>query len=211
MGSHEKAWQELHGSKQWEGLLEPLNEGLREIILRYGDLCQATYDAFNSDPHSKYCGSSRCGKRSFFTKVGLAPPHVSNTAESSDAASGTDYRVAGFLYGTAKIDIPASFLLHSLSREAWSRESNWIGYVAISSDTFSQNLGRRDIVVAYRGTIRDLEWMNVFSPSLESIASLLPPSEDFDDDSPLKHRFERFLGRGEDDDEPKVMDGWYTI
>ena len=47
------SWDELLGSKNWAGLIEPeLNMSLREFILRCGNFCQATYDAFNSTPES---------------------------------------------------------------------------------------------------------------------------------------------------------------
>ncbi|XP_042520038.1 phospholipase A1-IIdelta-like [Macadamia integrifolia] len=180
-------WAELLGSKQWEGLLDPLDLNLRKLILRCGDFCQATYDAFNSDQHSKYCGSSRYGKHSFFHKVSL--PNFAS-----------DYEVAAFLYATSRIDVPESFLLHSLSREAWDRESNWIGYIAVTTDQVSHEIGRREIYVAWRGTIRDLEWIDVLDPQLASIKSLLNNSTSNDDDDD-----------DDNDKTPKVMKGWLTI
>ncbi|KAF6151638.1 hypothetical protein GIB67_003725 [Kingdonia uniflora] len=123
----EATWEELLGSNHWEDLLEPLNLDLRKLILRCGDFCQASYDAFNSDKHSKYSGSSRYGKNSFFQKVELE--------------SGSDYFVDTFLYATSRVDVPEAFLLHSYSREAWDRESNWIGYIAITSTKSVKQMG----------------------------------------------------------------------
>ncbi|KAF8411062.1 hypothetical protein HHK36_003601 [Tetracentron sinense] len=183
-------WAELLGKNQWEGLLEPLNIKLRQFILRCGDFCQATYDAFNSDQHSKYCGSSRYGKRSLFQKVALQ--------------SASDYDIAAFLYATSCIDVPQAFLLHSLSREAWDRESNWIGYIAVTSDDVSKASGRREIYVAWRGTIRNLEWIDVLDPKLESIKPLLRTEAH---DQETQHH----CSSDSDDDMPKVMDGWLTI
>nr|GEZ81223.1 phospholipase A1-IIdelta-like [Tanacetum cinerariifolium] len=114
-------WLELLGSNNWEGLLDPFDINLRTLILRCGDFCQATYDAFNNDENSKYAGSSRYGKKSFFHKVMLQP-------------SPDDYEIAAFIYATARVSVPAAFLFKSLSREAWDRESNWIGYIAVTSD-----------------------------------------------------------------------------
>ncbi|KAJ0801678.1 putative phospholipase A(1) [Helianthus annuus] len=205
----ETPWLELIGSKNWEGLLDPFDINLRTLILRCGDFCQATYDAFNNDSNSKYAGSSRYGKRSFFHKVKLRPsPH--------------DYQVAYFIYGTAKISIPAAFFLHSLSREAWDRESNWIGYIATTTDEVSKALGRREIYLVWRGTQRDLEWINVYGASSVSAESLLrqktfkPPttettdvggsSSDSDDDDN-----DEVGGNDEVRGKPKVMRGWLTI
>ncbi|CAA0812897.1 Phospholipase A1-IIgamma [Striga hermonthica] len=78
--------------------------------------------------------------------------------------------------------------MKSWSREVWSRESNWIGYVAVASEEGRAVLGRRDILVAWRGTIRTLEWMNDFE-----FASVSAP--------------EIFRG----DVGPKVHLGWYSV
>lgn len=195
-------WRAVQGSHDWQGLLHPLDNDLREAILLYGDLTQATYDAFNSDPHSKFCGSSRYGKKDFFRKVSLA------TGDDE-----WDYQVTRFLYATSRFELPEAFMLKSMSREAWSRESNWIGYVAVATDRGKQRLGRREIVVAWRGTIRDLEWSDVFNPTPVSIAPILSQQlshgngHDHDHE---RHWFDRVLHLG-DEEEPKVMNGWFVI
>lgn len=153
-------WSEILGSKNWQGLLDPLDITLRTLILRCGDFCQATYDAFNNDKNSKYAGSSRYGKKSFFHKVMLQP-------------SPTDYQVEAFIYATAKISVPEAFFLHSRSRESWDRESNWIGYIASTSDEVSKSLGRREIYIAWRGTSRDFEWIDVLGAQTASAGPLL--------------------------------------
>lgn len=185
----EPTWPELLGSNNWEGLLEPLNLTLRRLILRCGDFCQATYDAFNNDPNSKYAGSSRYGKKSFFQKVMLE--------------SASDFQVYCFLYATARVGIPEAILLHSRSREAWDRESNWIGYIATTTDEASKALGRREIYVPWRGTSRDYEWVDVLAARPESAGQLLKPKswnkKDSEDDE------------DEGEEAPKVMDGWLTI
>ncbi|KAK9077500.1 hypothetical protein SSX86_005837 [Deinandra increscens subsp. villosa] len=189
-------WPELLGANNWEHLLDPLDTNLRSLILRCGDFCQATYDAFNNDKNSKYAGSSRYGKNSFFHKVMLQP-------------SPSDYQVATFIYATAKINVPEAFFLRSLSRESWDRESNWIGYIATTTDEVSRALGRREIYMAWRGTSRDLEWINVFGAKSASAEPLLQQktfttaatgdasssSSDSDGDEAV----------------PKVMQGWLTI
>ncbi|KAL0443820.1 UNVERIFIED_CONTAM: Phospholipase A1-IIdelta [Sesamum latifolium] len=179
----EPTWAELLGSKNWEGLLDPLDLSLRRLILRCGDFCQATYDAFNNDENSKYAGSSRYGKKSFFSKVMLE--------------SASDYQVQCFLYATAKVGIIEAIFLHSRSRDAWDRESNWIGYIATTTDEVSRTLGRREIYVAWRGTTRDYEWIDVFGARPDSAKELLRPSSENDDD--------------DDEKVPKVMDGWLKL
>lgn len=180
--SSSPSWAELLGSDHWRGLLDPLDLSLRELVLRCGDFCQVTYDSFVSDVHSKYCGACRYGRRSLLEKTSF--PFAA------------DYSVSEFLYATSEVDLPASFLLFSLSREAWSKESNWLGFVAVSTDAAAQATGRREIYVAWRGTIRDLEWVNVLRPELVPIHS-----DDSNDDD----------GNDDDDHKPKVMKGWHTI
>ncbi|KAH6833518.1 alpha/beta-Hydrolases superfamily protein [Perilla frutescens var. hirtella] len=175
------SWSELLGSNDWKGLLDPLDLGLRRLILRCGDFCQATYDAFNNDENSKYAGSSRYGKKSFFDKVMLE--------------SASDYQVSCFLYATAKVGVAEAVFFHSLSRESWDRESNWIGYIATTTDAATRALGRREIYVVWRGTTRNYEWINVFGARPESAAQLLRGGDEDEDD----------------DNVPKVMNGWLRI
>ncbi|KAI3886529.1 hypothetical protein MKX03_027830 [Papaver bracteatum] len=202
-------WEEILGSKNWEGLLEPLDLNLRQLILRCGDFVQATYDSFIADQHSKYCGSSRYGKKSFFKKLAME-------------SAANDYFVDSFLYATSPAVPLFSF---SFSQEAWDRESNWIGYISVSTDEISKTLGRREIYIAWRGTTTTLEWMNVFDAEKASIKPLLKPKTlDTKTSAPEKHTTEqshwydifiRSPGEATDaDDEeniPEVMKGWLSI
>ncbi|CDY14851.1 BnaC04g48480D [Brassica napus] len=155
-------WEELLGSKNWDTLLDPLDQSLRQLILRCGDFCQATYDAFSS----------------FFDKVMLE--------------NASDYQVTSFLYATARVSLPEGLLLRSQSRDSWDRESNWFGYIAVTSDERSKSLGRREIYVALRGTSRNYEWINVLGARPTSADPLLT--------GPVQN------GSGS-----KVMLGWLTI
>ncbi|OVA02098.1 hypothetical protein BVC80_1261g14 [Macleaya cordata] len=198
----EPTWAELLGSNQWKGLLEPLDLNLRELIIRCGDFCQATYDSFNSDQHSKYCGSSRYGKTSLFEKVALI--------------SAENYFIDTFLYATARIKVPKAFLCFSISDEAWDRESNWIGYICVTTDEVSKALGRREIYVAWRGTIRTLEWINVFDAQPASIEPLLNAIDA--NPTPIKpllkpishiekHWYDIFLGKKNEDESSSEDEG----
>ncbi|KAL1560608.1 phospholipase A1-IIdelta-like [Salvia divinorum] len=177
-------WPELLGSNDWKGLLDPLDLTLRRLIIRCGDFCQATYDSFNNDANSKYAGSSRYGKKSFFDKVMLE--------------SAADYQVSCFLYATAQLSVAQAVFLRSVRPDSWDRESNWIGYIAVTTDAVTASLGRREIYVVWRGTSRTYEWINVLAAVPQSAAELLAVPEPGDDD---------------DDNEraPRVMKGWMTI
>jgi len=65
-------WREIQGANNWEGLLDPMDDILREEIIRYGEFAQACYDAFNFDPFSRYCGSCKYHRRKLFQGVGMS-------------------------------------------------------------------------------------------------------------------------------------------
>ncbi|KAL7242293.1 hypothetical protein ACSBR1_014790 [Camellia fascicularis] len=133
-------------------------------------MAQATYDNFISDKLSKYAGSNQYAKTDLFAKLGL------------DC-------VTKYLYATSSTQVPDALILKSLSREAWSKESNWMGYVAVAIDEEMAKSGRRDIVIAWRRTIQALEWANNLQVLLVSTSKII----------------------GEQDDDTKVHQGFYSI
>ncbi|KAK7400661.1 hypothetical protein VNO78_11902 [Psophocarpus tetragonolobus] len=143
-----RKWRELSGQSNWEGMLDPLDNDLRRYLIHYGQLAQATYDAFNSEKASKYAGNSRYPKRDFFSKLGL-----------ENNVNPFKYSVTKFLYATVRVSAPRRCFLKLISKEEWSVQSNWIGYVAVATNEGKEALGRRDIVVAWRGTIQPSEWV----------------------------------------------------
>lgn len=176
-------WKLLSGEKNWEGLLDPLDYNLRRYIIHYGQMAQATYDTFNFEKASKYAGSSLFAKKDLFFKVGL-----------ENNGNPFKYRVTKYFYATSSSQVPDAFIFKSMSREAWSKESNWIGFVAVATDEGKTALGRRDILISWRGTVRALEWVNDFQ-----FLSVSAP-EVF-----------RNHGGGGIINDPKVHQGWYSI
>ncbi|XP_042068069.1 phospholipase A1-IIdelta-like [Salvia splendens] len=162
----EPSWPELLGSNNWDGLLDPLNLTLRRFLLRCGDFCQCTYDAFDDDDNSPYAGSSRYGKASFLHKVKF--PFASA------------YQVSSLLYATSTDTLAAT----------WDYQTNFMGYVATSTDAVTTLLGRREIFVVWRGTKTSYEWIDVAHFDAVPASPLLRSSAA----SP-----------------PKVMDGWLKI
>ncbi|KAG2285878.1 hypothetical protein Bca52824_045482 [Brassica carinata] len=72
---------------------------------------------------------------------------------------GSGYEVARYLYATSNINLP-NFFSKSRWSKVWSKNANWMGYVAVSDDEATRHrLGRRDIAIAWRGTVTQLEWI----------------------------------------------------
>ncbi|XP_020233326.1 phospholipase A1-Igamma1, chloroplastic [Cajanus cajan] len=157
-----EAWRQIQGESDWAGLLEPMDPLLRAELIRYGEMAQACYDAFDFDPFSKYCGSCRFTPRAFFPSL-----HMSHIG----------YHVTRYLYATANINLP-NFFNHSRWSKMWSKHANWAGYVAVSDDATSRRLGRRAITIAWRGTVTRLEWVADLKDFLKPISSNGVPCPD---------------------------------
>ncbi|XP_052201144.1 phospholipase A1-Igamma3, chloroplastic [Diospyros lotus] len=140
-----QVWREIHGCNDWHGLLDPMNSHLRREIIRYGEFAQACYDSFDFDTHSKYCGTCKYLAAHFFHKLDMAD---------------RGYLVSRYLYATSSINLPNFFHKSKLS-SIWSQHANWMGYVAVATDEDEiRRLGRRDILIAWRGTVTYLEWIH---------------------------------------------------
>ncbi|KAK6914405.1 Fungal lipase-like domain [Dillenia turbinata] len=135
-------WREIQGSNDWENLLEPLDPILRDEIARYGKFVNACYKAFDLNPNSKRYLNCKYGKKNLLTEVGL---------------SNSGYEVTKYIYATPEVAIP-------IQNESCC--GRWIGYVAVASDGEVQRLGRRDILITFRGTVTNPEWMSNFMSSL---------------------------------------------
>jgi hypothetical protein len=168
-------WRALSGEDDWEGLLDPLDLDLRRYIIHYGERVQAIYDAFIVDEKSKNCGLSRYAKRHLFSKVGLEKGNPYN------------YKVTKYFYATADISSSSGFIKKSIYVDPPAGDSNWIGYVAVTTDTETTVLGRRDILISWRGT-QGKEWWNNVAFDLASASAILGKEHD-----------------------PKVHRGWYSM
>ncbi|MBA0724305.1 hypothetical protein Golax_021004 [Gossypium laxum] len=144
-------WRELHGLHNWEGLIEPLHPWLRREVVKYGEFVEATYDAFDFDPLSEFCGSCRYNPNKLFEELGLTKH---------------GYKVTKYIYAMSHVDVPEWF---ERSHCTWSKDSNWMGYVAVSGDAETTRIGRRDILVAWRGTVAPTEWYSDLKTSLQRL------------------------------------------
>ncbi|KAK4398023.1 Phospholipase A1-IIgamma [Sesamum angolense] len=159
-----KRWRLLSGENKWKNLLHPLDSDLQKYLIHYGAMAQATNDAFDLDLLSKYVGSSKFSRKNMLSRVGLVKGNPYK------------YKVVKFIYATSAITVPKSFILKSMSEDSWCKESNWMGYIAVATDEGKAALGRRDILVAWRGTIAPIEWMKDFEFPLVSGSEILGES-----------------------------------
>ncbi|KAK4738531.1 hypothetical protein R3W88_002228 [Solanum pinnatisectum] len=126
---------EFQGIKNWDGLLDPLDDDLPGEILRYGEFVEAAYGSFNFDTSSAMSATCRYPKRSMMMQCGLGR---------------SGYKVVKNLHATCAVQMPRWIEKFPNLK---SPQSSWIGYVAVCDDMDEITwLGRRDIVIAY-GTI----------------------------------------------------------
>lgn len=138
------SWREIQGCADWEHLLEPLHPLLRREIVRYGEFVTACYLAFDLDPASKRYLNCKYGKGKLLEEVGMGD---------------SGYEVTKYIYATPDVSIP-------IPNGAAPCCGRWIGYVAVASDDMARRLGRRDVVISFRGTVTSAEWIANFMSSL---------------------------------------------
>lgn len=153
-GSLGSRWREYHGSNDWAGMLEPLDENLRREVIRYGEFIQAAYHGFHSKPATSADETQR-------------PRRV--------ALPDRSYRVTKGLYATASVGLP-KWVDDVAPDLGWmTQRSSWVGYVAVCDDPREiQRMGRRDIVIALRGTATCLEW----AENIRDVLVPLPSNEE---------------------------------
>ncbi|WMV49852.1 hypothetical protein MTR67_043237 [Solanum verrucosum] len=146
---------EYQGIKNWEGLLDPLDDNLRGEIIRYGHFVEAAYRACNFDPSSPSYAMCKYSRKKLFHLSGF---------------SGTGYRVSKYLKATSGIKLPNWV---DKAPKWMSKQSSWIGYVAICHDQREiARLGRRDVVIALRGTATCLEWLENLRATLTPLPNI---------------------------------------
>ena len=147
-----KRWKEYQGLRNWDGLLDPLDDTLRSEILRYGHFVEAAYKSFEFDPSSPNYATCRFPKSTLFERCGLP---------------NTGYKVTKHLRATSGIQLP-SWVDKAPSWVA--TQSSYVGYVAVCDNKEEiKRLGRRDVVIAYRGTTTCLEWLENLHANLTHI------------------------------------------
>lgn len=149
-----KKWMEYQGINNWEGLLDPLDDNLRRELLRYGEFVEATYRSFDFNPSSPTYATCKHPRSSLLARARIQE---------------TGYRVTRYLRATCGVQMP-----HWASNvPSWMRtQSSWIGYVAVCHDRREiSRLGRRDVVIAFRGTGTCLEWIENLHANLTCVGS----------------------------------------
>ncbi|ESQ39115.1 hypothetical protein EUTSA_v10001768mg [Eutrema salsugineum] len=133
---------EYQGLQNWEGLLDPLDENLRREILRYGKFVESAYQSFDFDPSSPTYATCRFSRSTLLDRSGLP---------------NSGYRLTKNLRATSGINLPRWIE----KAPSWmATQSSWIGYVAVCQDKEEiSRLGRRDVVISFRGTATCLEWL----------------------------------------------------
>ncbi|XP_044497654.1 phospholipase A1-IIgamma-like [Mangifera indica] len=164
-----KDWKELSGENNWDGLLDPLNVDLSKFITVYGERLDAIYDCIITDETSPEYELPMYKKKEFFSKVG---PDKGKARQI--------YEVKKYIYTWDNVSFPVKLL--------FPNRSAWIGYVAVATDEGTRLLGRRDILVCWRGTYNNTEWekntsfsqthAEVIYPTVpEAIDSTVPEAE----------------------------------
>lgn len=131
-------WKDIQGENCWKGLLDPMNPVFKKEILRYGDLAELCYDAFDIKLSTNDLGGCKYSLDKLFESCERPAGHSCSAG----------YEVTKYLYAeTDALGTPIE-------------QSVWIGFIAVCTDPQEiRRLGRRDIVVAWRGTETRQEWM----------------------------------------------------
>ncbi|XP_044507346.1 phospholipase A1-IIgamma-like [Mangifera indica] len=128
-------WKKLSGEKNWEGLLKPLNSNLGNHIKLYGERVQVIYDSVNSEDK---------------TRPAYAMEDLFSEAAIETGTFGKLYTVTDYIFANSDVASWIDWMVKD--------QSAWFGYVAVATDEGKKVLGRRDILICWRGTRSPAEW-----------------------------------------------------
>eukprot|EP00245_Coleochaete_scutata_P012171 TRINITY_DN468_c0_g1_i1.p1 TRINITY_DN468_c0_g1~~TRINITY_DN468_c0_g1_i1.p1 ORF type:complete len:561 (-),score=122.62 TRINITY_DN468_c0_g1_i1:269-1951(-) len=167
-------WQELHGSKDWAGLVEktPLHPELVKEIIKYGELVQATYDGFIPDPPKKKDDKAKGkkdnkvivekeeddhGGKNMYTRAQL----LDKSLPADSLARKEGYKVHKYMHSSSGLAslYGKDSLIYKLLGNKKEREV-WAGYVGYKVIDPAAKIPEIEIVVAFRGTILLQEWVS---------------------------------------------------
>ncbi|XP_031283980.1 phospholipase A1-II 1-like, partial [Pistacia vera] len=151
-----KNWKDFSGEKNWEGLLKPLARELGIFINICGEGIQAIYDFVHKDKERR-------------------PTHEGEDLFSELLVTETDdfgklYTVTDYLYAMSDVVSWIDWIVKD--RYAW------IGYVAVATDEGKEVLGRRDIMICWRGTIHMAEWLKNLQANQISASKIFQNMDD---------------------------------
>ncbi|KAL6613788.1 hypothetical protein ACP70R_036058 [Stipagrostis hirtigluma subsp. patula] len=138
------------GDMERGALAEKSGRSDGQVTARWREIHGGDYWAGLLDPiDTVLCGElirCRYPAKTFFHDLGLG---------------GVGYEVSRYLYATSNVKLPNfSNVKHkSAASKLWSETATFIGFVAVSTDEETARIGRRDIAVAWRGTVTRLEWV----------------------------------------------------
>ncbi|KAJ4956130.1 hypothetical protein NE237_012913 [Protea cynaroides] len=155
-------WREYHGSNDWAGLIDPLDENLRREVVRFGEFIQAAYHTFHSNPATSEDDS-------LFSRQVALPDR--------------SYKVTKSLYATSSLRLP-SWVDDFAPDLGWmTQRSSWVGYVAVCDDQREiSRMGRRNIIISLRGTATCLEW----TENMRDVLVRVPGGENTEQNLPAK-------------------------
>ncbi|KAI3414823.1 Phospholipase A1 [Psidium guajava] len=158
-GNSSRPWTELSGETILEGHVGSSGRGSPYVPRTYGERVPSHLRRVQHQEESEGYGLPRFPMDKLFQEVGL---ETTNNAFR--------YEVTRYFYVPTKV----------LNLLPWEPDRSWVGYVAVSTDEVTANLGRRDILVAWRGTTEPLEALSDLYDNLVQATDIFPRDEDKD-------------------------------
>uniref|UniRef100_A0A0D9XRE8 Phospholipase A1 EG1, chloroplastic/mitochondrial n=1 Tax=Leersia perrieri TaxID=77586 RepID=A0A0D9XRE8_9ORYZ len=135
-------WREVQGENNWEGMITPSSPS---SSARLHPLLRSEIIRYGELVAATY----KAFDLDATSKRYLNCKHGKARMLAEAGMPGAGYAVTRYIYAAAP-----------------GTPSRWIGYVAVSDDATSRRLGRRDIVVSFRGTVTGSEWVANMMSSL---------------------------------------------